>query len=215
VPPPDAGVRVGFGLGLPSVGVGVFTLQNIGFSAGLFLPFINKPMTFRFAFCERWQPFMLTVLGIGGGGFVGIEMTLKGVELIEASLEFGASVAINLGVASGQATIMGGVYFRKTGAGFELTAYFRAFGSLSVLGILTVSVELYIGLTFSSKGMRYPDRAVLFGQARVTVKVKLLFFSKSVSIEMEREFAGSDPTFRDVVSLPQWAEYCGAFDDYA
>jgi hypothetical protein len=39
-----------------------------------------------------------------------------------------------------------------------------------------------------------------------------LFFSKSVSISMEREFAGSDPSFRQMVPPSQWALYCAAFD---
>jgi hypothetical protein len=31
---------------------------------------------------------------------------------------------------------------------------------------------------------------------------------------MEREFAGSDPTFRELVSPSVWADYCDAFADY-
>jgi hypothetical protein len=45
------------------------------------------------------------------------------------------------------------------------------------------------------------------------VKVKIAFFSVSVSISIEREFAGSDPKFIDCVSASQWTEYCNAFAD--
>src|SRR5204862_159082 len=96
--PPDPGVNVGFSLGLPTIGVGVMTMQNVSLSALFYLPFGAKPMNFRFAFCERQQPFILTVSLFGGGGFFAIKIGLDGVEDLEASLEFGASIALNLGV---------------------------------------------------------------------------------------------------------------------
>jgi hypothetical protein len=213
---PDPGVIVGFSLGLPTIGVGIMTMQNVALSASFFLPFTDKPMNFRFAFCERQQPFTLTVSLFGGGGFFALNVGLKGVTSLEASLEFGASIALNLGVASGQATIMAGFYFQIAEKDvFVLTGYFRATGSLSVLGIITVSVEFYLGLTYASKGAA-EHGGHLWGQARLTVKIKILFFSKSVGISMEREFAGSDPTFRELMDFdPHWTNYCGAFDDYA
>ncbi len=212
-PDPRPGVNVGFTLGIPTVGVGIFTLQNISFAAGFYLPFIGDPANLRLAFCERHQPFTLTVSLFGGGGFFAIDIGFAGVKQIEAALEFGAAVALNLGVAKGAASIMGGVYYQKSGEGFAISAYFRANGSLSVLGIITISVEFYLALNFeSNKSAAHGGK--LWGQASVTVKVKIAFFSKSVSISIEREFAGSDPTFLETVLLPDWQEYCNAFDDY-
>jgi len=209
------GVNVGFTLGLPTIGIGIMTMQNVSLSAGFYLPFIgSEVMNFRFAFCERHQPFTLTVSLFGGGGFFAINLGLAGVKSIEMALEFGASIALNLGVASGQASIMAGFYFQMTDKGFALTGYFRACGSLSVLGIITVSVEFYLGLTYESKGMPAPHGGKLWGQARLTVKIKILFFSTSVGISMEKIFAGSDPTFRLLIAPDDWTAYCGAFDDY-
>lgn len=215
VPPPEPGVNVGFTLGIPTIGIGIMTLQNISLAAGFYLPFTDaKPMNFRFAFCERQQPFTLTVSLFGGGGFFAIDIGLNGVTSIEAALEFGASIALNLGVASGSATIMAGFYFKMTQDGFELTGYFRACGSLSVLGIITVSIEFYLGLTYASKGI-VPHGGHLWGQCKVTVKISILFFSVSVGITLEREFAGSDPTFRQLIDTPVlWTQYCDAFADY-
>jgi len=209
------GVRVGFSVGIPTVGVGIMTMQNLSLSAGFFLPFTKEPMNFRFAFCERHQPFILTVLCFGGGGFVAINLGLEGVKSLEAALEFGASIALNLGVASGSATIMAGFYFQmEVGKGFQLTGYFRACGELSVLGIISVCVEFYLGLTYTTKDFpgKYPGK--LWGQATLTVKIKILFFSMSVGISMEKVFAGSDPNFRDMILPPDWAKYCDAFADY-
>jgi hypothetical protein len=211
---PHPGVNLGYTLGLPNIGIGIMTMQNISLTAGFFLPFGDAPLNFHFAFCQRQQPFILTVSLFGGGGFFSMDVGVHGVVMIEAALEFGASVAINLGVASGGVTVMAGIYFQKAGAKFELTGYFRAAGSLSVLGIITVSLEFYLGLSYSSKE-KTPHGGALWGQAKLVVKIEILFFSASVSVSMERAFAGSDPTFRQLVSPNAWAEYCDAFAAYA
>ena len=211
---PKPGVDVGFQMGLPTLSVGVASLQNVTLGASLYLPFGKDPLNFRFAFCERQQPFTLTVSLFGGGGFFGLDVGLHSVVRVEAAIEFGASVALNLGVAKGEASIMAGFYFQKAGADFTLTGYFRASGSLSVIGIITVSLVFYLGLTYESKGSQ-PHAGMLWGQAKLTVKVEIAFFSKSVSVSMEREFAGSDPSFRELVSPTAWSEYCDAFASYA
>lgn len=205
------GISAGFTLGIPTIGVGIFTLQDVSLSAGFFLPFIGGAATLRFAFCERDHPFLLTVSLFGGGGFFGLDLDTEKVTNIEASLEFGAAIAINLGVAEGKASITAGVYYQKSGAGFQITAFFRAAGSLSVLGIISISVELYIGLTYKSKELGPPHAGKLFGTASVKVKIKIVFFSISVSISIEREFAGTDPTFKDMLTDGDWGEYCNAF----
>ena len=79
-----------------------------------------------------------------------------------------------------------------------------------MLGLITVSVELYVGLGFESDKAK-PHGGHLYGTASLKVKIKIAFFSTSVSVSIEREFAGSDPTFIETVSPGDWAEYCGAF----
>ena len=58
----------------------------------------------------------------------------------------------------------------------SLTAYFRLRGEVSVLGLISASIELYLSLTYD-----FPS-GKLTGTATITVKVKVLCFSKSVSI---------------------------------
>ncbi len=204
------GVSAGFTLGIPTIGVGIFTLQDISLSAGFFLPFIGGAAALRFAFCERDHPFLLTVSLFGGGGFFGLDLDTEKVTNVEASIEFGAAIALNLGVAEGKASITAGVYYQKSGAGFNITAFFRAAGSLNVLGIISVSVELYIGLSYESdKGK--PHGGKLYGTASVKVKIKIAFFSMSVSISITREFAGTDPTFKEMLTAGDWSDYCDAF----
>ena len=208
-----SGVRVGYGIALPTIGVGLFLLQNVAISAELRLPFAapsdDAPVRFRFAFCARHQPFLLTVSALGGGGFVVLEITPKGLALLEVSLEFGAAVALNLGVASGAVSVMAGIYFRLELAGPQpgvaLTGYVRANGSLEVLALVSISVEFYLGLTWKDPKA--------WGLARLTVDVEIAFFSKSITLEVERQFSGgtADPSFAELMTLQDWANYRSAF----
>jgi len=205
------GVQAGFDLGIPSIGFGVFSLQNINLGASLNLPFTGDPVRVRFNFAERQNPFLLTVSLFGGGGFFAIALGPDTVEILEASLEFGGNVSIDIGVASGGVYVMAGVYFKletvANGESCELTGYLRCGGSLEVLGMVCISAQFYMGLTYDSNPTR------VWGQATLTVEVSVAFFSQSVSLTVQREFASSPPpTFEDLVpQLQDWSGYCEAF----
>ncbi len=228
-------VSAGFTLPIPTVAFGVVTIQNISLGAKLIIPFTGNPARLRFNFCEREQPFLLTIYAFGGGGFFAIEIGLDGVERLEAALEFGASMALNLGVATGQVHVMGGIYYEMEKIGqpdesASLTSYIRIGGSLEVLGIITVSIEFYLGMEYKITANE------LWGQAKLTVKVEVLFFSTSVELSVERRLAGGSDNqstsgvpgigspiklassvkgtggnFEDLMSQSDWTTYAGAF----
>lgn len=232
-------VSVGLSLPIPTITVGIVTIQNISLGFKLSIPFTGDAARVRFNFCERENPFLLTVFAIGGGGFFAIEVGLDGVERLEAALEFGASMAIDIGVATGKVYIVGGIYFvmEKVGQPDEtisLTAYIRLGGSLKILGLITLSIEFYLGLTFQKP----PNE--LWGQAKLTVKIEILFFSASVQLSVERRIAGGDSggsskplsavtegsgngkqsrlkaattggNFEDLINEEEWVEYTEAF----
>jgi len=201
------GISAHYGLGLPSIGIGVFSLQNIGISATLTLPFADGSAGFRFALSERHDPFLVTVSLFGGGGFFALGVRAGGELEVEAAIEFGGNFSLDIVVASGGVHVMAGVYLKLTGSEVQLTGYLRAGGSLTVLGLITVSVEFYLALTYDST----TDK--VWGEASLTVGVEVLFFSTSVTLHVKREFAGSagDPTFDELVEPDDWAIYCGAF----
>jgi hypothetical protein len=206
---PEA-VEVGYGLAIPTVALGAFTLQNLALSAGFHLPLLAAgPATVSFHVSERHNPFIVTYSALGGGGFFGLALDVTGVRTIELSVEFGGAVAINLGVASGGVSIMAGIYSsQREGVGFVLAGFVRANGVLEVLGLVSISAQFYLELSYV-KGV---DPAKLSGTASLTVKVKVLFFSKTVSLTVQREFSkGSDPTFSDGMKEEHWSKYCAAF----
>jgi hypothetical protein len=219
------GIDAGFSIALPNVSIGVFNLSNLTLGAGFTVPFIGQPLSVRFNFCTREQPFNLSVSLFGGGGFFGITLDPSGIQILEASFEFGASISIDFGVASGGVYVMAGVYFRMEGTAAALTGYFRLGGYVSVLGLISASLELYLELRYEFE----TGKAV--GKAELTIEVEVFLFSASVTVTCERKFAGSngDPSFRDlmghqpglaledeVVAITDttryaWRDYCEAF----
>lgn len=203
-----AGINANYTLALPDVTLGVFSLSNLSLSGAVNIPFDSSPVRVRFALCSQDNPFQLTIYVFGGGGFFSLAVGADGIEMLQVSLEFGAAVSINLGVASGGVSIMAGIYFSLQTTPSEavvLTGFLRADGNLSVLGIITLSMEFYLGLTYQSPGEAY-------GEASVTVSISVLFFSTSVTATYQKTIGGgSDPDFAQAIPKADWDTYCEAF----
>jgi hypothetical protein len=147
---------------------------------------------------------------LGGGGFFAIGVGTEGVREIEAALEFGAALSINLGVASGSVEIKAGVYFHWKTALVELAGYVRLHGELSVLGLISASLTFNLQLAY----LKDSGHSVVWGEATLEVEIEILFLSFSVSVTCRREFGGSDgdPKFKELVpNQAIWTEYCEAF----
>ena len=186
--------------------------------AGFNLPFDSKPASVQFNFSERQHPFSLTVSLLGGGGFFAIGISSRGVQEIEAALEFGAAVAIDLGVASGGVEIKAGVYFHWLGeeskGSVDLAGYIRLHGELSVLGLISASLTFNLQLHYHKEA----GQSIVWGEASLIIEVEVLFFSTDVSVRCRREFGGSesDPKFIDLIPDEKvWDEYCSAFAEEA
>ncbi|WP_435592695.1 LysM peptidoglycan-binding domain-containing protein [Nocardia sp. bgisy118] len=207
-----AGATAGFELALPSVAVGVFTLENIALSADCRVPFLGEAVTVGFGFCSKESPFRLTVMAIGGGGWVAIRLAPKGLVMLEMGLEAGASLSVDLGVASGSVSVMIGVFLRLEGEKGQLTGYFRIRGEVEVLGIASASITLELSLTYDFASGK------LVGRASLRVEIEIAFFSASVEITCERKLAGSkgDPTLTMIMpptegGLAMWDQYFSSF----
>ena len=207
-----AGLTAGFSLTLPNLAIGVFSLSNMSLGADVRVPFLGETLTVGFNFCTRERPFVLAVVFLGGGGWFLIRLSPKGLEVLELGLEAGAYLAVDFGVASGSISAAIGIYIRLEGEKGSLTGYFRLRGEVDVLGLISASIELYMELVYNF------DTGKMVGRARITVEVEVLCFSGSVTIEAERQFAGSngDPTLREVVmepdgTAPAWDDYLLAF----
>ncbi len=208
---PD-GISASYNLALPTISLGALSLQNVSLGAGFNLPFVGTGPTASFNFAERQNPFNLTISLFGGGGFFMITAGSEGVKELEAAIEFGAQISIDLGVASGGVYVKGGFHFLwiEDQHLVHLDAYVEMGGHLDVLGLITVSLVFHLALNYEKQG----SATRLYGTATLTVEIDILFFSCSQDITVERQFAGSDsdPSFKAFITDEGvWKDYCDAF----
>ncbi|MGA7409601.1 MAG: hypothetical protein WBW33_03890 [Bryobacteraceae bacterium] len=202
-------LKISYTLGLPPISIGVFSLEHISITAGVDLPYLDGKPGFEFAFAKRSSPFLLTVECLGGGGFVHLVLTADGIQMVEGALEFGGEFSFDVGVASGGVHVMAGIYFKLAGSDSTLTGFVDIGGEVSVLGIISISIDLNLSLSFihTAQGDKIQGRATL------SISVHIIFFSISVSVSVERSFgSGSgDPKIADVISEKNWQDYCLAY----
>jgi hypothetical protein len=228
--PPDVevtaeGIKAGFSMGLPNLAVGVFSLENLSLAAGFSVPFLGPPMSVWFSFCERENPSRLTVTLFGGGFFFGLTLNANGLYLLEGAIEFGAAISVDFGVASGGVSAMGGLYFKMEGSDDDdtltatLAGYFRLRGEVEALGLVSVSIELYLEMIYQTASRK------CVGSARLSIEIDVTLFSTTIELECTKEFAGAgaDPTFAELVGIDlediaadpatseDWVAYCTAF----
>lgn len=181
-------IRATYTIAVPMLGMGVFTVQNLAIRIGLTLSLEQRPIEIDFAFATRERPFLVTVSGFGGGGYLELGVSAGGsdggLQRFVGGIEFGASVAMDFGVAAGEVHVFGGVVFVKRGGAIEITGYLRIGGSVSVLGLIRVSVELTLSLTYDV------EHNELRGSARLVITVDLTFWSTSVTLECHKSFKG-------------------------
>lgn len=185
--PSAEGISASYTLGLPSVDAGMFLLRNVAVHFGINVPFSSKPVTMSLGFGRRDNPFNLSVMLLGGGGHIEVEFGGDKLTRLEASMEFGAMVAVNFLIASAEVHALGGVRFLKNGDNIEFDAFIRIGGSVDVLGLVSVSVELTVKLAYEKK------RNSLYGRATLVIEVDLPLFSESVTLDSGKwELIGSD-----------------------
>jgi hypothetical protein len=222
-------VRVRYAIAIPTpLSMGLITLQNLLLQAGITLSLREDPVIIDFAFGTRAHPFLVTVMGFGGGGYLELGVRAggdnDGLDRFVGGIEFGASVAMNFGVAEGEVHVFGGIVFTKQGSAVEIAGYLRVGGRVRILGLISVSIELTVSLTYVT-----PNR--LRGAAKLVIAIDLTFWSTSVEIAAEYTIDGSPavsadrdlPVFDttvehsilnalgpDETSFP-WQKYCQAF----
>lgn len=155
----------------------MFLMRNVEAHIGAVIPFSRDPITVSLGFASRDNPFSLSVMTFGGGGYV--DITLGGITKLEASLDFGAVVAVDFVVASAEVHALGGVHFLQNGSSITFEAFIRLGGSVEILHVVFISVDLLVMLDFVST----PTGTELDGRATLVIEVDLTLFSESVTID--------------------------------
>ncbi len=209
------GMSVDYTLAVPEVTAGMFLMTNIAVRAAVDVPFDGRPIVTTLAFASRDKPFHLGVSVFGGGGYLLFEIDDGGIRTLEASLDFGAAVAINIGIAKAEVHALGGVRFKLEADGsVRVSGFLRIGGSVDVLGLVSVTVELRVELTY--------DAPRLTGRATAVIEIDVTFWSGSIELDSgEYTFIGGrEPQAIPPASsisvppptLPDWQKYRDAFE---
>ncbi|MEV6813051.1 hypothetical protein [Micromonospora sp. NPDC051296] len=187
------GVEARYCLPLPPVSAGAFVMKNVVVSAGITVPFDGRPVSVALGFASRANPFALTVLAFGGGGYLELLVDHRGLRRLEAALEFGALIEVDFLVARAEVHALGGISFvlDERDGSVVLTGYLRIGGCVQILGLLSVSVELTIAMTYRSA------TKALVGRATLVLEIDLWLWSESVELDTgEWVLAGGGATRR-------------------
>jgi hypothetical protein len=211
-------ISAGYGFSLPEVAPGMFVLRNVATRVGVDVPFNGKPVTVSVGFASRDNPFSLTIMAFGGGGYIDVQIGGQGdLTQLEASLEFGAMVAISFVIGRAEVHAFGGIrYLQRPDGSVGLEGYIRIGGSVNVLGLVSVSVELRVTLTLELP----PPKLV--GRAMLVIEIDLTLYATSVTLDSgEYVLVGGDdarldrrvgqPVLDLDAGLRAWREYRQAF----
>jgi hypothetical protein len=183
-PEPDH-IVVGYRFPAVSITVGALNITQLSLDVGVTLPFVSGSTRARFAVSERDKPFLITCGIYGGGGFFALEATAQKIVSLEASFEFGAAAFVDIGLASGIASVMAGIYFIQGDGIAKLTGFFDANGSFDVIGLIQLNIDFYLGFTYDA------ETGCAYGEVEVTVEIGFTFFTIEVDLTEQKQLAGS------------------------
>ncbi len=114
----------------------------------------------------------------GGGGYVDVEIIHSGLRRLEVSLQFGAAIAIRFGIGMAEVHAFGGIRYEllpnKT---IELTGFIHIGGSVELVGLISICVELRVALNYQFGTNR------LVGRAKLIIEIDITLFSKSLELD--------------------------------
>jgi hypothetical protein len=178
------GITAGFSAALPAIGVGILSIENLAVSATLSLPFL-APLGLKVAFSSREHPFLVTVAFIGGGGYFILDVGADGIHQVEGSLELAAQMDVDLVIVTASVYVMAGFYFMVSQTDTSFSGFVRIGGSVDLLGIISVSLELYLALAYDTSSS--PPSSIV-GTASLTLSVHVLLVTKTLTLSVEKRF---------------------------
>ena len=174
----SSAIAVHYAYVAPPIPFGVFSMRDIAMSTRLTIPYDASPILLELGLSSRAKPFALSVLMFGGTGYAELELDNGGIRRIEAALEFGAMMSVDFLVAHGEVHVLGGIRFEvRPNGSVSVSGYLRMGGSVDVLGLISISIELVVELAYDS------DSNALVGRATLVLQIDLTLWSDSVELD--------------------------------
>jgi len=166
-----------------SLGAGAFsvTLRGAVFSSRMVLPF-DGALELDLSFGTRQQPFLVGVWILGGGGY--LELKIRDGELVSlvAGVELGGLWSFDWLVVAGEVHALAGIRIEVVEGFPRLSGYLRVGGSVEVLGLISVGIEMAAEIT---AGENAAGRFQVTAAVRIVVEVDLFLVSAEVDLEQE------------------------------
>jgi hypothetical protein len=106
------GIEAGYLMPPMGFALGVIGISNISLTASCILPFDGTEAMMKVGVSTAEVPFLINVGVYGGGGHLALYASPAGIIGFEASFEFGAVVAFNIGPLSGTGRVTTGIFLR-------------------------------------------------------------------------------------------------------
>jgi hypothetical protein len=206
-------------ISIPAIEMGIIDVTGIAFDAVVALPFTNvgqPEVSFNFSSPEN--PFIISVALLAGGGFADITANTDGIDAFAISLQCGAYCGINLaGLVTGDVYIFAGIIYGYDDTnGITLIAYVTAGGDVSVLDLVTASIDASVSLTYQPNS----SPPTLYGTTELKFEVHVLVFSGTVEVAFSYSIAGGGTDLSASANLladsgaAMWQAYQLAYGDH-
>ena len=170
--------------------IGPAQVVHLSLSWGVVIPLTGRDvLSASFAVSSRDAPLTIFVPPwYGGRAYVYLEVTTRGIKMLEFSMEYGAYIPVTFGIARGEAGIMAGIYYSlqrlpNGGGSVDLRAFVKAFANLTVAGFIHFSGLIYIGLSYHEDA----NGSALTGISIVSVSIKIGFIRYSYSFSAKKK----------------------------
>jgi len=145
------GIEAGYIYSAPFIAVGELEFINISLKVCARLPFDGSAAEFEFDFASSELPFLIAAPPYGGGGYLQMIATAKGIQQFSLEFVFGGVAAIAFGPLSAQGRLVAGISVHQNGDDQNITALIEAVGEGNI-ACFGICVAITVGATRSGKG---------------------------------------------------------------
>jgi hypothetical protein len=162
-----------------SMSVGAFnvSMTDMTFHASVTLPFDGE-IAVDIGFGSRKHPFLVGVWILGGGGYLEVTIRSGKLDSVAGAVEVGGLWTLQWGIVNGEVHALLGVEFRRTVESVELIGYLRVGGSVDVLGLVSVSIEIRAEVR-----TRFEPSFQVVASATIALEVNLFLVSVPVHLD--------------------------------
>ncbi|HEY0836991.1 MAG TPA: hypothetical protein VGE72_23975 [Azospirillum sp.] len=205
------GVGARINLPLPDLTGGAFSITGLQLSSYLDL-LIDDDFTLATGLwlAKPTQPFNLSILCLGGGGWFGVDVFYRPPRALTTRLSIGvsagATLAINLAVASGVATVQFQVAAEYFTSGKETTGPvirigLLAMGELRLLGVASIYIAVGFDVVYE------PDSGSLIGTGWLSASIRICWcvtisVSRQVNMTFSKGEGGRSAGAASVLAVP-------------